>query len=131
MKTIEEIVKNKVEELDVEEMVREYVYEIVKNTIQESIKKQTKDYVELVIVNEFNEQMAKPLKTDDGWGKKESYDSFEDLFKTEFKKKLSDSWDIKNKINEIVKIKVSELYEKNKANVINNIANSLVEESKR
>jgi hypothetical protein len=63
---------------------------------------------------------------DDGWGRKETYPRFEDLFKQTFQKKMNDSWDAKREIERQVTAKVDALVKGEMTAVVAKIADALI-----
>jgi sigma54-dependent transcription regulator len=100
---IEELIKEQIMNIDVREMVQSEVRRLISDELKREIAKTTKERITAIIDTEIDIVMSKPVQTDDGWGKKESFQSFEDMFKTHFQKALNDSYGIKTLIGKHVK----------------------------
>ena len=128
--TLEEIIKSKIDNIDMDYIVKECVEEIIHKNMDKLIMSKVSTYINEAIESEFERQMTMPLSTDDGWGKKTNYGSFEELFRSEFKKKMNESWEVKRTIEKMVSEKVAALYQQNAKEVINAIANNIIKEAK-
>lgn len=120
-----EILKEKIEEIDVVDLVRQEIKQAVSSDVRSSIRDLVKKEIELIIQDEIKVIMKKPLKTDDGWGKKNEYPDFEALFKQEFKNRLDASWDMKNTLEKAVKDRVSSLFQNNLSEVVQKFVDSI------
>lgn len=112
MINLEDYIKEQLNEIDVAEIVRQEVKNEINSTIKRELKKWTEEKVNGLIETEIEIALDKKVHTDDGWGNKKTYDSFEHLFKTVFQEKLNSSYEIKNLISRHVKDSVDKLYQK-------------------
>ena len=116
---IEELIVQKVKEIDVELLVNKKITELLTKNIKRSIAQAVNNKIESIIDTEINIIMTtQPIITDDGWNNKKEYTNFEALFKQEFLTKLNSSWNMKDKIQRAVKDHVSDLFKKYQDNII-------------
>ena len=125
--TLEEIVAQKIEELDVEEMVSIIIKNLISDNVRREIDRQVKEKVSSLITVEFDIQLKKPVTTDDGWGKRESYTSFEELFKKHFRAAMENTWEVKNKLDRIVKDRVDDMVKAYSSEICKKAANEIIE----
>jgi len=122
---LEEILKNQIENLDIESLVRYEVQNLVSSTISTEISKITKEELSKIIKSEIAVSMSRGVKTDDGWGKKEEFESFEQLFKTYFTNALNDKYEIQKIIRDYVRTEVTKLVEDKTKDITKALSDSL------
>lgn len=122
---IQEYFTKQIENINLEDMVRDAVRNQVKSDICATIKRLTEQEVSEIIKKEVDITLNKPVKTDDGWGKKKDWDSFEQLFKSVFAERLDNSWDMKSLLEKKVKEKVEALIEQNKKEAIDKVVKEI------
>jgi len=120
-----EILKNKIEEIDLDVIVRGEIKELISYDVKESIRSIVKKEIEDIIHEEIKSVMKKPIKTDDGWGNKNEYPDFESLFKSEFANRLNRTWEMKSTIEKAVKDRVSALFNANLTEVVQKFVDSI------
>lgn len=125
--TLEEIVTQKIEEIDVSEMVSNFIQKMISDNVRREIDRQVKEKVSDLIQIEFDIQMKKPIETNDGWGKKEKYDSFEELFRKHFRASMDNTWEVKNKIERMVKDRVDEMVKAYSSKICEKAATEIIE----
>lgn len=104
---IRELLDDTVSEEQINTIIREVVDEKCDYNVREQIRQvahdvlreKTYEYVQEMV----NAELAKPVKTNDGWGGVEYYDSFEDLVRQELRKNIRNSWELKRYAENIVK----------------------------
>jgi len=126
MSNFDEYIARQLEEIDISEYVKDEIRSRVGDEIQRQITIGVKEKVTEIINAEIRIVLNKPVATDDGWGKKESYNNFESLFKKVFSERLAGEWEMKKAIENQVKSKVAELFEKNFREVATKIADGLI-----
>lgn len=122
-------IQNFLDNIDLSEMVEKEIRNQIHGDVARTIRDCIKNKVDDLIKVEFDIIMRQGIETDDGWGKKESFDSFEDLFKKEFKNKLNESWEMKRTIEKIVKSKLDSLFKNELDKVIKSFADQLISKS--
>ena len=127
MESIEKYIKDQLEEIDITYLVREEIRKLISTEIKQAIAKSVRTEIDTIIHSEVEIYMAGEVKTDDGWGKKETYPSLEGLFKRTFKERVDSSYDIKSIIIKIVKEKVAELYINNAKKIAQKITEELAD----
>ena len=106
---IENYIQQQLEEIDITELVRRELRTMVADEFKGTVAPAVRKEVDAIIKAELEVCFSKPLKTDDGWGKKAEYESIEDLFKQELYKRLEWCYEMKNTIKKLVESKVSDL----------------------
>ena len=101
--TIEELIKDQIEQLDIKSMVQYEIKKLISDDVKRGITKVTKEEIQRIIKTEIEICMSKGVQTDDGWGKKENYTSFEEFFKKHFKTALDSTYEVKKTIENHVK----------------------------
>ena len=127
---INEIIVKSINSYDIEAILREsvndIVLDIVSKDVREQIKLKVKESINIIISEEISKVLAGEIHTDDGWGRKESYVSFEMLFKKSFREKLNDSWDMKKTIENHIKQYTEKLFKDSYQDVANKMAEVLL-----
>jgi len=100
---IEKLVENQISEIDFRGLVAAIAEKIIRRDLFDSIQRAVKEKVDTLIYDGINDVFNKPVLTDDGWGKREQYACFEDLFKKVLKEKLDGSWDAKRVMERAIK----------------------------
>ena len=120
--TLEEILKEQIENIDVEQIVKDQVSQAISQRMYSSLENIIKDELRNIIKVEAEKIMfSGPIKTNDGWGKKEEYPSFDEMFKTLFKKSLDSKYEIQSIFNDIATRKINELMKEQKDRIIKSI----------
>lgn len=125
MSTLDDYLMQEIRNIDVSEIVRGEVYRQIGDEIKRQIAKAVRDGVDKIVLTEIEIVMSKPVETDDGWGKRAKYASFEELFKKEFREKLDNNWDMKRILEKAVKDRVEELFKKSYADVTKKITDEM------
>ncbi len=123
---IEAYIRQQLEEIDIAELVRREIRTIVNGELRSGIVASARKEVDAIIKTEIEACLTKPVKTDDGWGKKAEYESLDDLFKQEFRKKLDSNYEMKNTIKKIVESKVSDLMKERYYTIAKRVADELI-----
>ena len=122
---LEKIIEERIKEMDIANMVKEVISKMVSDDIIRTLKRITETEISNIVKTEIEIVLAKPIETDDGWGKKEKYSSFEELFKQTFASKLSSVYDIQKIISSHTKHTIEALWEKNKSAAIEKITQEI------
>lgn len=123
--TIEDLIKEQIENLDVKNLVQIEIRKLISDDVKREITKSVKDGVKNIIDTEIEICMSKEILTDDGWGKKESYTSFEELFKKQFRAALDSSYEMKRTIENHVKSKTESLVKEQSKQIIEALLKTL------
>ena len=103
--TLEKLIKQSIENrLDEIDFTSEF-----KNVIREKLEKKAEEYVDKRIKEEIEKVMKESVHTNDGWGRRRDYDTFEDLFKQTFSEKMSKNWEITRTIEKTVEERINNL----------------------
>lgn len=130
-KLFEELLKTKIEEIDVKEIAFEIIRTKIEREVSSVIKSLVQSKAEKIVDKEVKEILSGEVIIQDGWtGINEKHDSFEALFKKEFQKKIAMNYDLKRDIARAVESKVAELFELNKKQAIEKVVKEMVETNK-
>ena len=110
----EEMLKDAAREA-IEEHLNYSVKELILGTATDILREKTDAYIR----ERVDEQFMKPVKTDDGWGNVEYYDTFEQFVRDQVKNNLSNSWEVRTKVER----QIDEKMKKAKENIAKKIAN--------
>ena len=108
-KLIKESIESKLDEID-------FTYEF-HNVIRQKLEEKAEEYVNKRLKEEIEKVMKEPVHTNDGWGHRSDYESFEDLFKQTFSERMNRDWDIRRTIERTVEEKTDQLL-KNKTKAV-------------
>lgn len=127
---LKDSVEEYLERVDFNKIAKEVIRDLLKDKIYSYFDSKSDNVVNAMIVNEIKETLNKPVHIDNGWGRKEDYSSFEDMFKQIFAKQLNSTYQItsiiektiRNEIDNIVKTKSKELNGKITDLILNEMA---------
>jgi uncharacterized membrane protein YheB (UPF0754 family) len=122
---VETLVKQRIDQMDIEYIVRDSVRGLVTEQAKAAIKPIMDKELSIIISKEIESIFTTEVKTDDGWGNSKIFPTFEELFKSEFKRKLNDQYQIKTVINTLVKERVTSLINQDYAKVVETIVDTL------
>jgi dihydroneopterin aldolase len=123
--TIEDLIKGQIEQLDIKELVQSEIRRLVSDDVKREISKATKEEVQRIIKVEVEIQMSKGIKTDDGWGKKENFNSFEDMFKKHFSELLNSKYEIQRVVKDHITTETKKLVESKTKEIVKALSDSL------
>jgi hypothetical protein len=133
--TIESIVQEQLSHIDVSDLIESAIKEEVKKLISEDIKRFTKTFVEDTVKSSATELVAEylsgPIKTDDGWGTRSEVVSFEEFFKREFKKQVTNDSVIKRTINEYMERITRDLVAEKRKEIMDNLTGFIESQKKQ
>ena len=115
-----EMIKEIIAELVSEETIDDAIREIVSNRlnynfdriVEETARSIVNDKAESYIKERVDEVLDKPVKTDDGWGHTEYYDSFEHFVKSIIREKISSNYKFSQEIDRRVKERLDKVIKK-------------------
>jgi hypothetical protein len=125
--TIEDLIKEQIEQLNIKELVQNEIRRLVSDDVKREITKVTKEEVQRIIRTEVEIQMSKGVKTDDGWGKKESYNSFEEMFKKHFAEALNSKYEIQNIVKKHITDETKRLVDAKTSDIVKLLKSQLTE----
>jgi paraquat-inducible protein B len=123
--TVEDLIKEQIEQLDIKELVQQEIRRLISDDVKREITKTTKEEIQRIIKTEVEICMSKGVQTDDGWGKKETYSSFEELFKKHFKSALDSTYEVKKTVERHVKDECEKLVKANTQQIVDALKRSL------
>lgn len=119
-KMMEKACQDYIEDYDFSYLVRD----IISSKMTDKVDK----YIEERINEEINKVLETPVHTNDGWGHKEDYNSFEELFIKKFAEKMDGDWEMQSTIRRTVEDRISELMKKKTKEVTTKIQDMLLKE---
>lgn len=122
---VEKLVSLEIKDICLESMVRDFLRETIAGECRTMISKITKEEAAALIHEEIRAILDGPVFTDDGWGKRESHPSFEDLFKKVLKESIGSNYNVKKEIGSQVKSRVDALIKQDFDRVLEKIVDSL------
>lgn len=108
-KIVERQVKAEVESLDIQDMVAGFVQGFIAQSAGKEIIAIVREEAKKLVGSEVAKCLAGPVSTNDGWGEKKHYDSFEDLFRSTLRSALNSKHDVHREIKKLVEARVSAL----------------------
>jgi hypothetical protein len=122
---IEEMVKREIEEMDIPSIVKSIVNKLISDDVRKEINKIVQESCKRMVNAEIMKQLDGEVETDNGWGDRKKFNSFEDMFRAEFKKRLDGQYEIKRVIESAVKEKVSDLFKEKQKEAIDKVVKEL------
>jgi hypothetical protein len=122
---IESLVKERIEDMDLDDMVREAINGLITKQVKDEIVKVVQRECLRMVETEIVKCMEGEVKTNDGWGKKETFESFEILFKKTITEKLKGGWEAEKIIAKKVAERVDSIMKDQYAAVVEKIVNEL------
>lgn len=123
-KLVKENIEKEISECEIKEMARDTIRELIVS----NLKQITKEKVDMIIEDEIKRVLSGSIDTDNGWGDKKHFDSFEDFFKIEFSKKMENTWEMQRIIQKTVENKLNELFKKKTKEVTTTIQSMVLKE---
>jgi len=122
---IECLVKQRINEMDLEHYVKEAVSALVTKDVRASISKIVDEECRKMVSVEITKVLEGPVDIDNGWGSKSHFDRFDDLFRQALKKAMSDNWEAKKEIEKQVSARVQSIMSGQYKDVVEKIVNGL------
>ena len=122
---IEGLVKERIEDMDLQFMVKEVIGGLITKDIRETIGKIVKDECSKLISDGIAELLSGAVETDDGWGKTQKFPSLEIMFKGELKKQMDSTWDAKREIEKQLSNRVKSIMDSQYKDVVTKIVDGL------
>ena len=122
---VEAQVKRELENMDLREIVENEVRRVVSNGIGKEIVSKVSLLADQMIAEECRKELDGEVETDDGWGHRKTYSSFEELFRETFKNRMNSSYDVKREIEKLVKERVESLIKQDYNKVLEKIVDEL------
>ena len=122
---IDKYLKEQLEQVEITNLVIAEIKNLISTDIRKQITKAVRDQIDILIKDEIDIYLSGPVDTDDGWGKKVYYESFEMLFKKEFNERIKATYDVKRIIEKRVSEQVKSLFTDRYEEVIDKIVSGL------
>lgn len=107
---LENIIRESVDNYINEYSVDRAIENVVKDKIKDKLDTFSNEYIKKKINESIDYVLKGEIDTDDGWGKRKHYDSFEDMFKARFNEKLNTDWEMRRIIETTVKERLDTLF---------------------
>jgi hypothetical protein len=117
--------------IDLSEVVSEEIRKLINKDIRSQILKIVNSKLELLITSEINNELSGKVMTDDGWGARKTYDSFEALFKATLVEKMNGAYSMKETISRCVKARVDKLFSDKAGDISKKFADELMKEGEK
>jgi siroheme synthase (precorrin-2 oxidase/ferrochelatase) len=110
---IEDLVKKQIKEMDLESMVVEVIKGLISYETKQILVQIIKNKIDVIIEKEIQAVLNSPLETDNGFGDRKYYGSFDEFFKKTFAERLNKSWEMKQTIERSIRDRVDEHVKQN------------------
>ena len=124
---IEEIIKRNLEEVNYKSIVEEEVKNLIDTEIRKEIKRYVPIQVQSCIDNEVIRIMENPIDFSDGYSQKK-YTTFQELFKSELKDKMSKDYSIKESISRVIREKMDNFFQQKFKEISQKIIDTMMTE---
>lgn len=124
-KIVEQQVEKEVQDFNFKEIIQAEVRNIIKNGVGKEIIESVSLVAKHMIAEEVRIALDGEVTTDDGWGKKVTYPSFEGLFRAKFRKEMEEKYEVKKEIERQVAQRVASLIKQDYTKVIEKIVDEL------
>ena len=121
---VEKYVQREMSEYDIAGITRSVIRDIVSKEVSTAIKPIVETEIRAIIQTEIESIFTTEVQLNDGY-KKETFPTFEEFFKAEFKKKLNDQYQVRAVIEKLVKDRVQSLIQQDYAKVVETIVDTL------
>lgn len=129
---VKEIIKETLGDYLSEHTIKNVLKEVVKEFVRENFsyyfQHETNKYINDLINKEVKNVLNGEINIDNGWDKKEHYDSFEQFFKAEFKKRMDSTWEMKHTIEKTVQDELKKLFDNKIKEITPKIHNMVLDE---
>lgn len=122
---VESQVTRELREMNLREIIAAEVREMISTDVGKEIVQSVKDVAKDMIAEEVRKTLDGEIRTDDGWGHKNSYPSFEVLFKNAFKEAMDKKYEVKKEIEHQVKMRVDSLIKQDYNRVLEKITDEI------
>lgn len=127
---ITDFIKQHLAELDLCSMVQAEIRAIIYEDVKKEVDRYVKEEGQRLIAEAISEYLSQPVETNDGYGRKEVFPSFDDMFKKHFREKMNSTWEVKSTIEKHVKEHVSKLVNARYNEVIEKVVASLTDSTR-
>ena len=122
---LEEKIEDYLNEASIERVISEIIDERVRKN--DVLRKTIDNVAEELVIKRIEGLMEKPVTIDNGWGKRKTYESLDDLIKEEIQIKISGDYDIKNRVQRIINDRVNEFIKQYSSELLNFITGHMNE----
>lgn len=122
---VEKLIQSRIDDMDFETLARDEMRSYIKDAAEAELKKVTREEIQAIIKGAIAEAMQNGVETNDGWGKVEKFESFEQMFKIYLKKALNETYNIRNTVETFIKNETKNLVEKHSNEIAEVIKRSL------
>lgn len=118
-------VRLELEGMDLPGIIESEVRQCIASGVGKEIVASVSAVAKHMIAEEVRKALDGEVKTDDGWGKKNAYPNFEQLFRQKFKAAMDDTYEVKRVIEKQVAERVQSLIKQDYNKVIEKIVDEI------
>ena len=122
---VETQVKQEMEEMDLKGIIEAEVRHSISNGVGKEIVSSVNAVAKHMIAEEVRKALDGEVKTDDGWGQRVVYKSFEELFRSTLKKNMDEKYEVKKEIERLVKQRVESLIKQDYNRILEKIVDDI------
>lgn len=131
---LEELIKSKIDALNIEDLIKqeieeqvsEYVQKIINSGLRKIIEDQATGLAEKEVEKRLASILETPVEINDGWGLRKDYKNFDELFKQQLKSQLSSDYNLQKRLEGTIKDKLDVLLRGAKNELIEKLASQIV-----
>lgn len=123
-KILRENIENQLKDYDFNYQIREIIRDIFIEKIELNVNKIIDKKLEVEIQNVLKGE----IDTNDGWGRKKHWDSFETMFKSKFNEKMNEDWGMKTLIRTTIEERLDRLFKEKTKDVTEKIQDMVLDE---
>ncbi|MFA5387728.1 MAG: hypothetical protein WC322_05100 [Candidatus Paceibacterota bacterium] len=118
-------VQAELEEMDLKGLIESVLANEISRIAKKELIDQVRDAATKLVSEQIRVILDGPINTDDGWGVRENYPSFEDLFKKHLAKAMNEKWEVKREIEKQVSSRIDSLIKQDYQKVIGKIVDEI------
>ena len=122
---VEKYVEKSLQEMDIESIITEKVRQMISEGSGKIIVARVSDAANEMMDKEIRRMIDSGVHTDNGWGDRKTYESFEDLFRDKFKSAITDNYKTQGKIARLVKERVDSLMQQDLDKAIEKVVDAI------
>ena len=124
---VEELLEKQIQGFGLEEMVKEIISKMISADTRAAIRDIVNKKIETMIVDEFETVISGKVETDDGFGDKQEFGSFEGLFKKTFRERLNEDYGVKRLLENVVRSRIDRFLDENRKEVVKKFVDEVTE----
>ena len=125
--TFEQFLEKQIQGVDLEEIVRQEIRNMISADTRAAIRDIVNKKIETMIVDEFETVISGKVETDDGFGDRQEFESFEELFKKTFRERLNKTYEVKRLLDNLMKDRIDRFLNDNRKDVVKKFVDEVTE----